>query len=77
MQNRTVATGLAGLWIVGAVLVAAHGKAQVSYSGDPRAASTENLNGQMPADFDREVARVVAARRAAIARAELKMRLAE
>jgi cytochrome c peroxidase len=60
MQNRTVAIGLAGLWIVGAVLVAAHGKAQVSYSGAPRAASTENLNGQMPADFNREVARMVA-----------------
>jgi hypothetical protein len=55
MQNRTVV-----LWIVGAVLVAALGKPQVSSSGAPRAASTENLNGQMPPDFDREVARVVA-----------------
>lgn len=60
MHRRMAASGLAGLLIVGAVLIAAHGKPQAGTSGAQRAASSENLNGQMPPDFDREVARVVA-----------------
>jgi cytochrome c peroxidase len=60
MQSRIVGTGLVGLLIVGTILVAAHGKPQVSSSGAPLVSSAENLKGQMPPDFDREVSRVVA-----------------
>jgi cytochrome c peroxidase len=60
MHHRTVAAGLAGLCIAGAVLVVAHGKPQARSSSASRTGSIENLKGHMPPDFEREVARVVA-----------------
>jgi cytochrome c peroxidase len=51
MQSRTSAIGVASAVIVGILLVGARGETE---------SSGQNLNGKMPPDFDREVARVVA-----------------
>ncbi len=60
MKYRRVGGAQMGLLILGAVLIAGRSEPQDPSPVTPVAASTENLKGRMPPDFDQEVARVVA-----------------
>jgi len=53
------ASGAILLLILAIGLVLAHGRVKAEFSGDRQTASTQKLSGQMPADFQREVDRVV------------------
>jgi cytochrome c peroxidase len=59
-HTRVAALMLVSLLILATGLVAMVHAAQAGFSGSGRTASTEDLGGRMPADFDQEVARVVA-----------------
>lgn len=61
MRGRTLAWALVSLLTLGSVLLSAHGKLLGDYSlSAVGAGSSESPGGQMPPDFDQEVARVVA-----------------
>ncbi|MGO8793833.1 MAG: cytochrome-c peroxidase [Candidatus Sulfotelmatobacter sp.] len=54
------ASGVVLLFILAIGLVSAGGRVKAEFSGVGQTASTQKLSGQMPADFQREVERVVA-----------------
>src|ERR1700733_11936730 len=61
MGNRNRLVPLIGLFTFGAVLISAAVKPQAGTSPSSEVDSTSNLGGQVPASFDQDVARVVAA----------------
>lgn len=60
MQTKSAALGMGGILILAIGLVAANGPVNAEFSGDRQVESTRNLSGQLPADFQSEVDRVVA-----------------
>ena len=60
MGNRNRAVPLLGLFTIGGLLSSATSKPQAGTSHSSEVKSTSSLEGQVPASFDQDVARVVA-----------------